>query len=55
MRRSDDQSSRPRRGRRLTAAALAVGLAGAAATSTGVGPGLAASNPLAHRVAPCRR
>ncbi len=34
MRRSDDQpSSRPRRGRRLTAAALAVGLAGAAAAT----------------------
>ena len=49
MRRSDDQpSSRPRRGRRLAAAALAVGLAGAAAAITGAGPSVAGSNPVAQ-------
>ena len=49
MRRSDDQpSSRPRRGRRLTAAALALGLAGAAAAITGAGPSVAGSNPVAQ-------
>jgi len=49
MRRSDDRtSSRPRRGRRLAAAALAVGLAGAAAAITGAGPSVAGSNPVAQ-------
>ena len=44
MRRSDDQpGSRPRRGRRLAAAALTVGLAGAAAAITGAGPSMAGS------------
>jgi len=49
MRRSDDQpGSRSRRGRRLAAAALAVGLAGAAAAITGAGPSVAGSNPVAR-------
>jgi hypothetical protein len=40
--------ARPRRGRRLAAAALALGLTGAAAATTGAGPSLAASNPVAQ-------
>ncbi len=45
MPRSNDQpSGRPRRGRRLAAAALAVGLAGAAAAITGAGPSVAGSS-----------
>jgi hypothetical protein len=49
MRRSDDQpGSRPRRGRCLAAAALTVGLAGAAAAITGAGPSVAGSDPVAQ-------
>ncbi len=49
MRRSHDHpGSRPRRGRRLAAAALTVGLAGAAAAITRAGPSVAGSDPVAQ-------